>query len=76
MGVGGLHDLIVGPVGLAHIRELTQFVGVTVHKVLVSHAAQHPVGDGSHLRTGDGVVGPESTIVLHTSESRELLKLR
>ena len=62
MSIGGLHDLVIGPAACRHVRELVQFVGVSVHKVRIRCPAQHPVHNGSHLSTCDGVVGPEGAV--------------
>ena len=64
MGVGGLHDIIVGPVGLGHVRELAQLVHVVIHVVLVRCAAQHSVDDGGHFGPSDGVVGTEGAVLV------------
>ena len=46
VGVGGLHDLEVAPVGPGQVAELDQ-VGLMVdHVVTVGRAAQHVVDDG------------------------------
>ena len=57
VGVGGLHDLEVAPVGPGQVAELDQ-VGLMVdHVVTVGRAAQHVVDDGGHLGAGNPVVG-------------------
>ena len=61
--VGGFHDVVVGPM-LLNVRERGQLVGVLVHEVLVSGAAQHVVDNGRHFRAGDGVVGTERAVAV------------
>lgn len=60
VSIGGLSDIVVGPVVLVHIAELAELVTVLVHIVLISAAAQHPVGDDGDLGAGDGLI-PLST---------------
>lgn len=62
VGVGGLHDGVVGPVGLRQIHEADQLVRVAVDVALVRVAAQHVVHDDRHLSTGDGVIGTEAAV--------------
>ena len=62
VGVGGLHDGVVGPVVLRQIHEADQLVRIAVNVALVRVAAQHVVDDDRHLSTGDGVVGTEAAV--------------
>lgn len=59
VGVGGLHDLEVAPVGPGQVGELDQVGLVVDHVVTVGRAAQHVVDDGGHLGAGNPVVGTE-----------------
>ena len=62
VGVGGLHDLVIGPVDAGHIGELIQFLRVAIHIVHIRAAAQHVVHNGGHLGAGNGGVGPETPV--------------
>ena len=64
VGIGGLDNVVISPIRLRYIRELAQLVLVAVHIVLVRRAAQHPVDDGGHFGTGNGVVRAESPVLI------------
>lgn len=62
VGVGSLHDLIVGPMGLAHIGESLQFVTMVIHKVFVCTPIEHSVDDGGNCRAGNDTLRSKSTV--------------
>ena len=64
MGVGSLHDCVVRPMLVGHIREGVHLAEIVHNVVLIRFATQQAIDDGHDLRAVDLIVSAEGAVAI------------